>query len=85
MKGRKKIFHANRDQKKAGVAILISLTNLAAIINFTVKHHFNTDSPLLLYIALTKVHLKTMSAGLKRDIYAVTVETLSQYYYHIPN
>ena len=24
MKGRKKIFHANRDQKKAGVAILIS-------------------------------------------------------------
>ena len=24
VKGRKKIFHANRDQKKAGVAILIS-------------------------------------------------------------
>ena len=24
MKGRKKIFHTNRDQKKAGVAILIS-------------------------------------------------------------
>ena len=24
MKGQKKIFHANRDQKKAGVAILIS-------------------------------------------------------------
>ena len=24
MKGRKKIFHANRDQKKAAVAILIS-------------------------------------------------------------
>lgn len=63
----------------------MTLTNLAAIINFTVKHHFNTDSPLLLYIALTKVHLKTMSAGLKRDIYAVTVVTLSQYYYHIPN
>ena len=61
----------------------MTLTNLAVIINFT--HHFNTDSPLLLYIVLTKVHLKTMSAGLKRDIYAVTVVTLSQYSYHIPN
>ena len=35
MKGWKKIFHANRDQKKAGVAILIS-----GKIDFKTKDHY---------------------------------------------